>query len=200
MTHNPRLIRLVASHYRELQGIVTISEAMFPVMLASGVLFSSNETFILWYGVACLACFAAFMIWLRPRILAYYSSRFGRTSRRIVFPFPMLMIQGLTMGSILTDMHVPLVARYLAILLLLGGWPAVIVTRDWPHRSYWLIPLAVGVGAAFPLASRPLNDLTMAVCWAGMGIAVAVAGGLDHALLVRVLKRAPAEAEIAEPS
>lgn len=184
---DPRLIYLVASRYREMQGLVTVSDAMFPVMMASILFISSNDTVLLWYLVGCLACFVASMIWLRPRLLAYYTARFGRISSGFPSPVAMLMFQGLTMGSILADMHLPVVARYLAIFLLLGGWPARIVVRDWPYRGYWGLPLAVALGAAFPLASRPVAETTMAVWASATGIAVAIAGWCDHALLARTL-------------
>jgi hypothetical protein len=192
----------VAGRYREMQGLVTMSDAMFPVMLASGLFISSNDTVILWYAVGCLVCFVAFLIWLRPRLLAHYTARFGRISPRYVYSLTMLMPWGLTAGSILTEMHLPVVARCLVIFLLLGGWPAWIVARDWPYRAYWAIPLSVAAGVSFPLSSRPIDggEIAMATCWVAMGATVALAGWFDHRLLVRTLTASLCDIAAGEPT
>ena len=199
ITSSPRLIRLVARRYRELQGLVTISDAMFPLLLGAGLFIFHSDTAVLWYGAGIVVCFLFSLVWLRRRIHAYYTERFGRTGGA-AYPMCVVMLQGLTAGSMLTDIHVSAAARVPIVFLLLGGWPAWIAARDWPYRWHWSIPVVVAAAAAFPLSSRPVDggQFVMATCWVAAGGALAIAGALDHRLLVRTLRPGQEEHEARE--
>ena len=184
------LIHLVTSRYSEMQGLVTVALAMFPVILPLGFFISPNDTFFSWYCIGCVACFLASLIWLRPRIFAYYAARFGRVSSGFRYFWPILIIQALGLNPALTLYHLPLLARGLVIFLMLGAWPARVVVRDWPYRGYWVLPFVVACGAAFPLASASRDVFTTAGWWMAIGVSVAVAGAGDHLLLVRTLRPA----------
>ena len=188
---DPRLVHVVARGYRDMQGLVTIADAMFPLLLGAGAFYFRSDTAILSYGVFLVVGFIVSLVWLRRRIQAYYAARFGRAAG---FALPILVVigQGLTAGPMLTDMHVPLVVRVPVVFLLLGGWPAWNVAHDWPYRWHWIIPAIVGAAVAFPLSSRPVDggELAFAACFLATGAALAWAGLMDHLLLVRTLRPA----------
>ena len=192
-TSNPRLIHLVAARYRQMQGLATVSDAAFPVLLGTGLLFIRSDTAMFWYGAGVLVWFVISITWLRRRIQAYYDTRFGRTTGW-AYPTSVVLFQGLTAGGVLTDMHVPAVVRVILVFLLLGGWPAWIAARDWPYRVYWAIPTVVAAAVAVPLSSRSADggESALAVLWIVVGMSFTIAGLLDHLLLARTLRPASA--------
>lgn len=82
---SPRRIALVTSRYGELQGLLTASEAVFPLYMGAVMILATrlDDTdvsmwFIVPLGMPLLVFGVAQVRWIQPRILAYYSQRFGR--------------------------------------------------------------------------------------------------------------------------
>jgi len=197
-TTNPRLAHIVARRYRDMQGLVTVSDAMFPLLLGAGAFYFRSDRAMILFGGCLVVWFFVSVFWLRRRISAYYANRFGRVGG-FAIPIIIVIAQGYTTGSLLADLHVPLAIRVPIVFLFLGGWPAWIVAYDWPYRWYWIIPLVVAAGVTVPFSGRAveLGDISLATCLVAIGAALAIAGALDHALLVRALDR-PAGSEAAE--
>ena len=187
---NPRLIRLVASHYREMQGLSTIADAILLGSFYVLAFVGSNlwlAVFAVWVGGFLLLRFRA----IARHIDAYYATRCGRVAGRPPRSAFQWAIYGVVFPPALYDMHVARDGIVLFVVALLAVPAAWIVIRDWPYRAYWLVPCSIGIIWALKLASITTRH-DVAVWQTHVSIAyaaaLAVAGLLDHALLLSVLK------------
>ena len=95
------------------------------------------------------------------------------------------------MNSALRDLfHAPASVRVALIMTALCIYPLWIAIRDFPHRSYWLLLVPVGVGIAIRIPGLPAGDA--ADYWyrdasLGLGLALFAVGALDHLMLVLAL-------------
>ncbi len=173
-------IRLVSSRYRELQGLLTIADAVFPlymgaVLMAVARLDDSHMSPWVFVSLALplLGYAIALFCWLRPRLLAYYASRFGRALGPNSVSGASLMPQGLLLSGMLADSRLPWLTTIVAVVSL-AGFPAWIVWRDWPHRWHWLLPVAVALIVAGDMSLMPSYDVALhhTAGWAlGVGVA-----------------------------
>ncbi len=194
---NPRLIRLMASQYREMQGLATMADAMIPIAIA-GLVVVARSWWDLLLAVPVAAVWAWLRLtWIRDRFDDFYDSRCGRVGWR---PLPLshtfLFTQALALGPGTILLSWPPLARGAYLLLMFTLYPTMAVVRDAPYRLYWILPLLVGVGAAVQHAT--LTTAAQADAWfirvavAG-GVAIALAGLGDHLLLTRTLTGARRE-------
>jgi hypothetical protein len=209
VTANPGLIRLVASRYAQLQGLFTMLDAVWPiywgVMMLAGRHFEQADVSD-WWALPLSLPLLVFMVaqwrWLRPRVRAYYSSRFGRVKGQwTATPITgaTWTFQGCMFGALLADAHTPWLTITVAMLFF-SARPAWILSRDWPYRWHWLPLLVAGMGAAwymslmssYGFALRHVGPWALAV-----GAAEAFAGLGDHLLLTRTL-RGPGESPAAD--
>jgi len=205
-----RGIALVASRFREMQGLLTFPAAVWPIyigvvfVLAGRVEASKADVpdwvFFVAAGVSPVACAIAYARWLRPRIVAYYESRFGRVKARHLFFGTTWIQQGVLAVALLADAHRPwLIAA--ACLLMIGAWPAWIIVRDWPYRWHWLPLLVVALLMARAMSGMPSSGAALRHMgpWCivlGLGMACGSAG--DHLTLVRALGRGRGAARLSE--
>jgi hypothetical protein len=140
--------------------------------------------------------------WIQPRILAYYSQRFGRVRGSYRFSGVNLMSQGFVPISLLADAHRPWLI-VVAALALMAAWPAWIAVRDWPYRWHWLPAVLVAVLMAPDMALRPSYHAALQHVggWGlAVGAALAFAGWFDHRLLVRTLTASLCDIAAGEPT
>ena len=84
--------------------------------------------------------------------------------------------------------------RVALVMVLLAGLPAWIAVRDWPYRAHWLLPLAAGVVLAlgFATVSTPAQSFAwLSDAYFAGGVSLALAGLLDHTLLLKTLQAGP---------
>jgi len=192
---NPKLIRLLASQYRELQGLKTIADAAFPLGYGAFLSVARSEWDLLWAVPLAGALFWLRFAWLRERIEDFYESRCGRTDwRRRPVGHTFLFMQAVCLGVAL--MTWPAVVRVVFLIAMLAGLPIIVVARDAPYRLHWLLPALVGVAAA--IVHGTLTSAAGAEAWEIRvslvgGAAIAFAGVCDHLLLMRMLPGAPAQ-------
>jgi hypothetical protein len=196
---DPRLIALVAARYRELQGLLTMVDAVLPLYLGAMLMLAGRFDAVAvrpWVlvgaAVPLLAFVAARFRWLQPRIQAYYRLRFGRVQGLYPSAGTNMMSQGLILAAILADARLPWLT-VIAVLATVGAWPAWIAWRDWPYRWHWLPAVGVSVLTAGSMSLMPsyAAALRHLAAWAlSIGVSLAVAGLGDHLLLVRSLGRA----------
>lgn len=200
-TSDPRLIRLVAARYRELQGLATAFDVLLPLYVAAALVLPHDAAIVA--GIVFLALTAVSLAWLRPRIQRSYASRFGRASGGHLHLNGVVIYLGLTMGPGLEG-TVPPWVRVVVIFLMLGARPARIVIRDWPFRLHWLPCVAVAATAALQLGMGSVHDVTFQQRQAGWFLAASVALGMaclfDHALLVRTMTGSTGETAVSEPT
>jgi hypothetical protein len=196
-THDPALIRLAAGRFRDLQGLSTVADAALLLLCAAGLhLARSGWTGSAW-GILFLTAAYGWARFTRIRrwIDGYYVNRCGRVHWSLGFPFAFpLYMQGLLCAPVLVDVDVPTPVRVAFVLLLLAGLPFRIVVRDWPYRAHWLLPFAAGVVLAVMFAA--VNTREEARAWlpealVTCGASLALAGLLDHALLLKTLHAGP---------
>jgi hypothetical protein len=199
VTQNPRLIRLVAARYGQLHGLFTALDAVWP--LYWGVTMLSCSWFERadvsdWWVVPLSVPLFVFMVlqwrWLRPRLKAYYTSRFGRVKGQgasTSLAGANWTFHGCMFGALLADARTPWLTVTVTVLCF-SARPAWIVCRDWPYRWHWLPLCLAGVGSAWSMSLMPsygvalrhIGPLALAI-----GGAQAFAGLGDHLLLVRTL-------------
>ena len=206
-TPNPRLIRLVAARYPQMQGLRTMVDALWPLFFAALLYVAKDE----WHAAVFGALFAVYL-WYRfrrmPRRLDdYYAQRFGRTGD---FLFPENL--GLWFGMMI-NFNEPLrdlfrAPDYLRVGVLMVGlctYPLVIVVRDAPYRLYWLAVVFAGFAAAIQIPWVPIGEgryLWVRESHLAIGLALLAAGALDHLLLAHTLRGGspvPAEQEHSDP-
>jgi hypothetical protein len=193
---DPRLIQLVASRYRELQGLLMLAEVMFTLymggmMMAATRLDEASADSGPWllaiFALPVIVCAVAYLRWLKPQIVAYYRSRFGRAPNG--FFVGGWTYQGLILGALLADAHMPGLTIAIAFLSL-GARPAWIVWRDWPYRWHWLPVIGVATLVTRDMSLMPSYHVALQHqgLWAlGVAISVGCAAMGDHLLLVRTL-------------
>jgi hypothetical protein len=201
-THNPALIRLVASRYRDLQGLSTVADAAVLLILAAGAYLHRSgwldtSSLVAVFIAICAAYFCVRFTRVRRWIDAYYANRCGRVHHSLGRPFPFAMyFQGLLLPQMLRDMGLPVPVGTAFALLLLAGLPGHIVVRDWPYRAHWLLPVAAGVVVAAMFAGVTTHAQAQAwlfpSCFA-CGASMAFAGLLDHTLLLKTLHPKPSD-------
>jgi len=215
---NPRLIRIVAARYHEMQGLRMAGDASLMMLLGAGlrvVIATDSSRPALAVG-AVLVVFA--YVWLRrfrPRLEPYYATRFGRVGspRRVHGPgYPMMFVAGT--GWVNAFGTMPLYGTLWVIaplalwpVVLLAGYPGWIARRDVPVRWHWAVVAIVTIvlGLRYPFhAPDTLHSLWRAHSLLYGGAAIAFAGLCDHAVLLRVLRGARADetagCERAEPA
>jgi len=187
---DPRKIRLVAGRYRELQGLATVADAAVLLVCAAVFPWAVAAPGRLNAALALVgACVLVRATWIRLRLKAYYTRRFGRVAPRLPPQNAALnLVQGalfaVTFGPI-----VPPLAHYAIVLAMVAAPSSWIVVRDRPYRAYWLLPFGVGGGAALLLMAAPARqaEAWLPLVLLGDALALAVAGWLDHALLAGTL-------------
>ncbi|MGH9411597.1 MAG: hypothetical protein ACRD1V_19345 [Vicinamibacterales bacterium] len=195
---NPRLIRLLARRYGELQGLRTAADAGVPIILGVGWLClygdgDHSERYAVALGLVLVAYLVCYWTRIRRGLRTYYVTRFGR-AHSTWFPDSSVAFAGILYPPILADFHAPLAARMSFLLLLLCARPAWVVVRDWPYRVHWLLPALVGAAAAAAYPSFPTVHHSFewqATAFTAYGSALVAAGLLDHLLLLRTMKRPP---------
>jgi hypothetical protein len=195
---DPRLIQLVASRYRELQGLLMLPDVLFTLymgimMMVVTRLEDTGVDFDSWvlvmFGLPVVVFAIAYLRWLRPRIVAYYRSRFGRVPGPQVFFQGGWTYQGLILGALLADAHLPWLTIVIAFLSL-GAWPTWIACRDWPYRWHWLPVVAVAALVTTDMSLMPSYHVALQHqgVWAlALAVSVGCAAMGDHLLLVRTL-------------
>jgi hypothetical protein len=198
------LVRLVASRYRELQGLRTIADGGALIVMGAGL-------YAMWMypRTATGAYFALFVFalcgygwfwwkWTRNRgeIDAFYSSQCGRIPVKSWGP-PVVITTWLALecGPICLDLGIAKWVSVAVFAVLLAARPAWYVIRDWPYRILWLLPASAGVFAAASFAS--VVNREQASLWWGefslvIGASMLVAGWFDHRRLMKTLR--PSEA------
>lgn len=200
-THRPALIRFITGRYRDLQGLSTVADAGLLFLSAVGVYLARSGWVAAKWKFIILAAYAAYgwarFTLIRRWIDAYYASRCGRVHWSLAFPFAFpLYMQGLLGAPILVDLHVPAPVRVTLVLVLLAGLPARIAVRDWPYRAHWLLPFAAGVVLAtrFTAVHTPEQArVWLPDAFFACGVSLALAGLLDHALLLKTLHAGPSD-------
>jgi hypothetical protein len=205
---NPRLIRLVASRYRELRGLATMTDAMVPLAFAALLAVLRSEWHVVpvvILAVLIAGVWAWFRVtWISEHIEVFYDVRCGRTGWRPA-PFghiSLFMWGATTMAMGGTLMSWPPVARAAVVMWYLAVYPMFAVFRDTPYRLHWIVPLTVGVAAGVEYAT--LTSTGQAEAWtirvliAG-GVSTALAGLGDHLLLTRTLSSTSHQRAVADP-
>ena len=197
-TPKPALIRLVTGRYRDLQGLATVADAAC-LLLFGAVGYLNQSGWIDRSGLLLIVIGLAY-VWARFTVIrrwidAYYASRFGRVHWSLGRPFSFpVYLQGIVLSPNLVDMGVPVPARVAIVLLVLGGLPGWIVVRDWPYRAHWLLPVVAGVVVAAMLSGITTHELAkdwLLRALLACGASLALAGLLDHLLLVKTLHPGP---------
>ena len=184
---NPRLIRLVASQYRELQGLRTMAQAAVPMAFGAWLALAQSWWHLLLAVPVAVAWGWLYVTWINERIDDFYDSRCGRVGWRSLPLSHTFLFMSLAQGSALMSWHFAGAAFLLANFTL---YPAFAVVRDAPYRLYWIVPLLVGVVAGVQFAA--LTTASQAEAWMIRvaltgGVAIAIAGLGDHLLLMRTL-------------
>src|SRR5215471_6195807 len=158
----PALIRLVSSRYRELQGLVTMMDAVWPLYMGALMVAATRldgpyiTPFVFALSAVPLVVVPIVHVcWLRPRILAYYRSRFGRVEGPSPFRGPTTMVQGVLVAAILAEAHNVAWLSVTVVLAAVGAWPAWIVWRDWPYRWHWLPAVVAATWTAAGMSRMP---------------------------------------------
>lgn len=207
MVNDIALVRLVASRYRESQGLRTIADAGVLIVMGVGFYASTLNpptptgpylaVFVL--GLCGYGWF--WWKWTRHKgvVDAFYSSRCGRVAVKSGGP-PVLLTTYLALGfgPILVDMHVARWASVPVFAVLLAARPAWYVVRDWPYRIPWVLPATAGVLAAMSFAA--VVNHKQAIRWNGafalvIGASMFVPGWFDHRLLLKPLRPSEAMAD-----
>lgn len=200
---NPRLIRLVAARYYEMQGLRTAGDASLMMIAGAGMrLIIGTESYRAAAAVAVLmlVCLYAWLRRVRPWLEPYYATHFGRVGspRRVHgLGYPMMFMIGTGWVNAIGTM--PLYGTLWVIgplalwpIVLLAGYPGWIARRDFPIRWHWAVVAIASIvlGLRYPFrAPDPLHGLWRADSILCGGAAIAFAGLCDHAVLVRVLRR-----------
>jgi hypothetical protein len=204
----PALIRLVTGRYYEMQGLTTLADAVLPIHFGLVyAFFYSGASESLWLLVTLLLIPMVYWLWarytwVRRRIDAFYNERCGRVTAVIGLEYNGFFIQATMALPVLIPAGTPSWALALVALGLLSIHPLWIVRRDWPYRTHWLLPAAVGVVAALMMFGVRTKEEAFAwqmrLLLAG-GASLAVVGMLDHRLLVRTLRPAADPLAAEEP-
>ena len=196
---DPALIRLITGRYYEMQGLKTAADAVMPIHF--GLVFAffyAGGSESLWLLGAMLMIPMAYWLWARwtwvsRRIETFYAERCGRVNAVYGVEYKDFFMQAPMGVSVLRQFGAPNWSLGLIALALLSIHPLWIVRRDWPYRTYWLLPAVVGIAAALTTAAvRTKEDVYI---WQGIvllagGVSMAVAGMLDHLLVLRTLQPA----------
>jgi len=207
---NPRLIKLVASRYRELQGLKTAGDggALLLVGVAlRGALAADRanipDSYAFATAVVLMLALIGGWIFLRRRLSRYYDLRFGRVGpRTFAYPYALLFLICTGWMAMWCDITGPIwvtapLAHVASIPLIVA--PGVMAKRGAPYRLPWALVAMAALVAALQL---PLGDASAKLIWRMHsflygGGALVVAGLSDHRLLVRTLKPA-SESEAGE--
>jgi len=192
-TQDPRLIRLVAARYHQMQGLTRMADAFVPLYVAAAYYVMLDDW---WQAGLFLAGMILYMwsrhTWMRRRINAYYSGRFGRTGwieTRENLGFWFFMAIGF--NDSLRDMfQAPVYVRIAFMLAALCAYPLWIAVRDFPFRLHWLAVFVAGFAAAIRIPFVPVGqggDLWVRDSNVAIGLALLAAGALDHLLLTYAL-------------
>jgi len=191
-TPDPRLIHLVAARYPQVQGLVTMADAVWPLLYAAALYFVSEDWQALPFGAVTLAYLWLRLRWMPRRIDAYYAGRFGRTGEIVVRQnLGMWFSMAIGFNQPLRDMFfAPAYLRIAFLLLALCAYPLWIARRDAPYRLYWLAVFLAGFAAAIQIPWVPIGEgryLWIRDSNLAIGLALLAAGALDHLLLSHAL-------------
>ena len=203
-------IAFVTRRFHDLQGLRTVADALPAFIL--GAVFHWAQSYLA--VIILFGAFAAYLAvrvsWIPSRLEAYYS-RLGRVDPSVRSLDPtllfgqfhprgradrsapdvsgtLLIYQGLIFASAHHDL--PVFVQVGLSMFMLGFSPTWILIHDWRYRAHWLVPLGVGMALALRLGS--VATAQREVAWQvfaclGCGFALAIAGALDHLLLVKSL-------------
>jgi len=183
---DPRLIRVVARHFDDLQGLRTTAWMLWMVAVfwMQQVLLPRGG----WLRLSWFVLVGAYTPLVGDPLRRYYARRVGRVAGR---GFPPLELRWgvwlLAAGPILAGGR-----PYAALSLAWLAYPIYLVASGWPYRKQHLLTVAVAAGvaairlvsgAAWPVPDADIADPLMVVV-----LTLAVTGLFDHALLVRILR------------
>lgn len=192
-----RRIAFVTRRFGELQGLVTVAEG---AGLLVGALLAQYA--IVWAEASLLPLIAgtASAGVVGPYFTQAYRESFGAVApqrRWGRMPLMLLVVQvGLAADFLLGGSRGPSIGACAVIL-----YSALVVVRDAPWRTHYLVPLVAGgvgvsLSTAVPAASLqfqwlepfdPARGQGFVLAYAVIGLGVLVAGALDHHLLVEAL-------------
>ena len=115
-----------------------------------------------------------------------------------------VIYQGLlNYGSLDSDPSPSVFVRIVLTMFMLAVClpPGEVLIRDWPYRRHWLLPLGVAVVCTLRLgAAATYHEVLVwqVLACLGYGVALGIAGGLDHLLLVKSLGGGAGEASRVE--
>jgi hypothetical protein len=192
------LIRLVAGRYQQMQGLRTVADGVFlllmPVLFHWGPMGPTSPGWV----VSGMIGFLTLSVPVRQLIGRHYDRRFGRAGATAPGPRHEQAVTAFfvcyAVGAIVMEIGLVPWMRALVVIAALTAGPALVVYRDWPYRAHWALPLMAGVAAGVLFAGvTSLSQLAdwCALVWRIAGVTVIGAGFLDHALLVKALKLNP---------
>jgi len=192
-TPDPRLIRLVAARYPQMQGLRTMVDAFWPLSFAA-LHYVVKEG----WQIAAFATVFTVYLWFRfrriPRRLdAYYAQRFGRTGE-FLFPENLGLWFGMAINfnePLRDAFRAPDSLRVAVLMVALCSYPLWIVVRDAPYRLYWLAVVLAGFAAAIQIPWVPIGEgryVWVRESHLAIGLALLAVGALDHLLLAHTLR------------
>jgi hypothetical protein len=186
------LIRFVTTRYRALQGFRTVSDGIFLLLMPLVFRWDGTAGRNPGAAVGSTLLFVLAASLVQQLVGTRYDRRFGRAGqvsrgdRLAGFGFFVAYAVAVIAAQLTGT---PWLRGSIAAVAL-GAGPLLVVCRDWPHRSHWLLPVmaAVAGGALFAGVDGAVAKWCVFV-WRAGGLSLIAAGLLDHALLVRFMTR-----------
>ena len=186
-------IRLLSSHFHELQGLRVVSAGASMALGLAVYLFvtpnPTSEGALVALAISFVPVFPA-MWWLNR----YYGATFGRQVMRrpdnlfksIYLPLIMFTVVGAWLNA--TFPEIPPGAPTAATVAFVSLWVTI---RDWPWRGYY-VGATIAVAIAFTARATGAIDSGAAVALTLLltGVAMMAIGLLDHRLLVKLVQEA----------
>ena len=180
---DPRVIRLLARHFNDVQGLRHVLVGVCLAVVGSAYLLMPDDS--VGIGVLVLAAFAGTAAGIKG-LDRYYAREFGRVpaSGRRGYLF------GAAIGlSSVIDQHAPGLPS--AIFALTAVWRLWIVWDCWPFRKYQVVTALAAIYVSVTHIGVPA---TPPFVWLAQGLLVMswtlVATGIaDHLLLTRLMQR-----------
>ena len=183
---NPRLIRIVAAQFEDLQGLrVTAWIAWICVWTWTFQFLPRSEAIRVFLVVLNAVIYVPFV---REPLRRYYARRVGRVSGQ---HFPPVELR----WAIWLIVAIPIAggARPNAVLCLVWiAYPIYLAWSGWPYRMQHLLTVAVAAGVAVARLSsgpaEPVPDVQIARPLLVLALTVAVTGLIDHLVLTRTMR------------
>jgi hypothetical protein len=174
---DPRLIRLVTRHFKDLQGYCKALAGV--AMAVPGLVYVATRSDRL--GAAATFCAVAVTFLPMRAAYHYYRERFGRVEQgdkayRLMIVF--------VCAAVLT----PLPHGVQMFWLVMAAHAAWLTLDGWPFRSHMLFEVAAALFAALTASAAPVTIQALMPGFALLGTASVITGLRDHALLVRAMR------------